>query len=52
MTDTEMLDWLGEDDTNLFDVRWRMINEGVTLREAVEWFKAQVESEPAKEDKP
>ena len=35
-TDTERLDWLNED--RLESVRWRIINEGGSVREAIDWL--------------
>ncbi len=39
ITDTDRISWLAQDSENrLPDVRWRMINEGVDLRAAADWF--------------
>lgn len=36
--DAARLDWLSRDTTRLEDIRGRMVNESVTLREALDWF--------------
>ncbi len=36
MTDAERLDWLDHDDARLEDVRYRMLNEEETIREAID----------------
>jgi len=43
--DQRRLDWLTADDASLLDVRGRMVNEGASLREAIDWFM-QAEARP------
>jgi hypothetical protein len=38
LTDTERLDWLAKDTERLEDVRGRMENENVDIREAIDWL--------------
>jgi hypothetical protein len=40
-TDTERLNWLEKDNSNLQDVYWHIENEEGTVREAIDWFMTE-----------
>ncbi len=43
--DQRRLDWIAANDARLLDVRGRMVNEGASLREAIDWLM-QAEARP------
>lgn len=42
MSDTERIDWLEQDSSRLEDVRGRVENENVDIREAIDWLAENV----------
>ena len=43
--DKDRIDWLSQDESRLQDVYWRIQNENVTVREAIDWFCAMQKAE-------